>query len=261
MEALTLFPVEPPPASWRRLALAALALTVFDIFAAVLVLGIFAALLPRFDPLWVRSTIVAVAYVVTNACAIIAAYQIAFSGRRPSLDTIGLGPLRKVPSTVVIYIVALVVLTPIGVAITRAIGLDHGTTSIDTDDRPLRYRMVIAILAVLVAPWIEEIAMRGLLLGAVWSRFGFWWGAVASGLAWASIHLTPSVLIIFTGEGILLAWVRRRTGSILTGVGLHGAQNTLAAAFSGGGWAPVPVAAVLLATIIATDRYTRTMQA
>ena len=259
LEALTLFPVEPPPAGWRRLALAALALTVFDIFAAVLALGIFAALLPRFDPLWLRSTIVAAVYVLTNACALIAAYQIAFSGRRPSLETIGLGPLRKVPSTVAIYIVALIVVTPIGVAVTRAIGLDHGTTSIDTDNRPLRYRMVIAILAVLVAPWIEEVAMRGLLLGAVWSRFGFWAGAAVSGLVWASIHLTPSVLIIFTVEGVLLAWVRRRTGSILPGVGLHGAQNTLATAISGGGLAPIPVAGLLLATLVTAQRYMRTM--
>jgi len=120
--------------------------------------------------------------------------------------------------------------------------------------------LVIAVVVVLVAPWIEEIAFRGLLLGALWSRFGFWTAAVVSGFMWAGIHLTPSVLIIFTAEGALLAWVRRRTGSILTGVGLHGAQNTLAAGLSGGGLAPLPVAGVLLATIVAADRYTRTIR-
>ena len=115
------------------------------------------------------------------------------------------------------------------------------------------------MLAVLVAPWIEEVAIRGLLLGALWSRFGFWIGAFGSGLVWASIHLTPSVLIIFTVEGALLAGVRRRTGSILTGIGLHGTQNTFATAFTGGGWAPVPIAGLLLASLLAANRYIRTL--
>jgi membrane protease YdiL (CAAX protease family) len=260
LEALTSLPLDPAPPGWRRLALAAAALTVFDIAAAVLVLG-GAAALPRFDPLWLRATIVAVAYVAANVCALVAAFQIAFVGRRRALRTIGVAPVRRVASTVAIYIPVLVVVTFVAAAITHIIGLDHGTTAIDTVDRPLRYRIVIAILAVLVAPWIEEAAMRGLLLGALWSRFGFWIGAVGSGLAWASIHLTPSVLIVFTAEGVLLAWVRRRTGSILTGVGLHGAQNTFATAVDGGGWAPVPIAGLLLATIIAANKFVRTIPA
>jgi membrane protease YdiL (CAAX protease family) len=261
LEALTLFPVEPPAAGWRRLTLAAFALTVFDLAAAVLVLGVIAAALPRFHPLWIRATIVAAAYVFANVCALVAAYQIAFVGRRRSVVPLGLAPTRRVVTSVIFYILLLIPVTIVTTLITRVIGLDRGTTSIETDDRALRYRMVIAILAVLVAPWIEEVAMRGLLLGAVWSRFGFWPAAAVSGLVWASIHLTPSVLIVFTAEGMLLAWVRRRTGSILPGIGLHGAQNTLATAVSGGGWAPVPIAGVLLATLIAANRLTRTLQA
>ena len=69
------------------------------------------------------------------------------------------------------------------------------------------------------------------------------------------------MLLVFTAEGVLLAWVRRRTGSILPGVGLHGAQNTLATAVDGGGWAPVPIAGLLLATIIAANRFVRTIPA
>ena len=252
---------EPIPAGWRRLALAGLALVLFNFAATILVIVGSAVALPRFHPLWLRAALIAAAHVFANACGIIAAYQIAFAGRRRSIVPLGLAPARRVISTVALYLVLVVVVTAVGAAITRAIGLDHGTTSIDTDDRSLRYRMVIAVVVVLVAPWIEEIAFRGLLLGALWSRFGFWTAAVVSGFMWAGIHLTPSVLIIFTAEGALLAWVRRRTGSILTGVGLHGAQNTLAAGLSGGGLAPLPVAGVLLATIVAADRYTRTIRA
>lgn len=252
---------EPIPAGWRRLALAGLALVLFNFAATILVIVGGAVLVPRFEPLWLRAALIAAAHVFANACGIVAAYQIAFAGRRRSIVPLGLAPVRRVISTVPLYLVLLLVVTVVGAAITRVVGLDHGTTSIETDDRSLRYRMVIAVVVVLVAPWIEEIAFRGLLLGALWSRFGFWTAAVVSGFTWAGIHLTPSVLIIFTAEGALLAWVRRRTGSILTGVGLHGAQNTLAAGLSGGGLAPLPVAGVLLATIVAADRYTRTMRA
>ena len=103
--------------------------------------------------------------------------------------------------------------------------------------------------------------MRGLLLGALWSRFGFWIGAVGSGLAWASIHLTPSVLLVFTAEGVLLAWVRRRTGSS-SPVSVCTARRTRwPTAVDGGGWAPVPIAGLLLATIIAANRFVRTIPA
>jgi membrane protease YdiL (CAAX protease family) len=252
---------EPSPAGWRRLALAGLALILFNFAATILVIGFGAALLPRFDPLWLRTAIIVAAHVFFNACAIVAAYQVAFTGRRRSIVPLGLMPVRRVVSSCLIYILILVPVTVLGAVLTKVIGLDHGTTSIDTDDRSLRYRLVIAVVAVLVAPWMEELAFRGLLLGALWSRFGFWTAAFLSGFTWAGIHFTPSVLIIFTAEGALLAWVRRRTGSILTGVGLHGAQNTIATAVTGGGFAPLPVAGILLATILAADRYTRTMQA
>jgi hypothetical protein len=150
LETLTPSVSEPLPPAWTRLALAAGALILFDFAAAILVFGS-AVVIPRFDPLWVRSMIVAIAWVGVNACALVAAYQVAFAGRRPNIAAIGLAASRKIPSTVAIYIVAFFVVTPIGIVLTRAIGLDHGSTSIDTADRPLRARMVVAVLAVLVA--------------------------------------------------------------------------------------------------------------
>ena len=88
----------------------------------------------------------------------------------------------------------------------------------------------------MIAPWTEELAFRGYLYSTLAGRFGFWPGAVVSSLAWASLHLTSGVLIAFTGVGVVLCWLRRRTGSLLPGVGLHGAWNALAAGLSGAGW-------------------------
>ena len=50
----------------------------------------------------------------------------------PFPGTIGVAPMRRIVSSVAIYIPALLVVTVIGVAITHLVGLDHGTTAIDT---------------------------------------------------------------------------------------------------------------------------------
>jgi dihydropteroate synthase len=54
---------------------------------------------------------------------------------------------------------------------------------------------------------------------------------------------------------MLLAWLRRRTGSLLPGIGLHGSWNTLVMGTTGGGWVPVPFLGLLLATIYSAVRW------
>jgi dihydropteroate synthase len=92
---------------------------------------------------------------------------------------------------------------------------------------------------VVFAPWVEETAFRGVLLGAlwrllgrVWPRFGFWVAALLSSFLWAGLHIEPFVLILFTMWGTLLAWLRRRTGSLLPGVALHGTWNAAVVALN-----------------------------
>jgi hypothetical protein len=101
---------------------------------------------------------------------------------------------------------------------------------------------------------MEELSMRGFLLTGLWQRFGFWPAAVASSLVWAGLHGVSGVLIPFTCEGLVLCWIRRRTGSVRTGIALHAAQNTAASIFSGAGFlvAP-PLAAVVLSLVVTRD--------
>ena len=68
--------------------------------------------------------------------------------------------------------------------------------------------------------------MRGFLLSGLWQRFGFWPAAVASSLVWAGLHGVSGVLIPFTCEGLVLCWIRRRTGSVRTGT-IDGATTEL----------------------------------
>jgi hypothetical protein len=144
-------------------------------------------------------------------------------------------------------IVALPLLTAIG----NAIGL-HGTTTLPLHHRHAGMVLLLTWIAVVAAPWMEELSMRGFLLAGLWQRFGFWPAAVASSLVWAGLHGVSGVLIPFTCEGLVLCWIRRRTGSVRTGIALHAAQNTAASLFSGAGFLVAPPLAALILSLALT---------
>src|SRR5438034_2627393 len=98
-----MMPASTSSVGWRRLVVAAAALALFDQAAAALVFGT-AAVVPGFDPRWARTAAFGVAYVAANALALVAAYQIAFTGRRPDLGRFGPAATRRVPSSVAAFI-------------------------------------------------------------------------------------------------------------------------------------------------------------
>ncbi len=163
----------------------------------------------------------------------------------------GLAPPRRTVSSVLLFVGLSVVIAPIAAAITYALGL-HGTTAIDLGRKGVSARVFLTFAAVVLAPWFEEVAARGMLLGALARRFGFWPAAVVSGVLWAAAHGRGGVLVIFSAEGVLLALMRRRTGSLLPGVGVHGSWNAIAAGASGAGPIAVAAACVLYATLAAS---------
>src|SRR5205823_1403882 len=113
------------------------------------------------------------------------------------------------------------------------------------------FRIFVPFAAVVLAPWVEEVSMRGLLFSALYRRLGLWPAALVSGAAWAALHLTAGVLVIFTAEGVLLALLRVRTGSVLPGVGVHGGWNAVAAGASGEGTAALVCAALVAGSLVA----------
>src|SRR5262249_46909400 len=143
------------------------------------------------------------------------------------------------------------VITPILTWVTDKIGLT-GTTSIELGHRSWWFVVATGIATVLVAPWLEEVAVRGLLLEGLWARIGFWPAAFTSALIWAALHEVGGVLIVFTGLGVVLAWVRRRTGSVRMGIGLHTLQNTVATALNGGVWIAIPLFVIQAALMFMT---------
>lgn len=98
----------------------------------------------------------------------------------------------------------------------------------------LGYLVVFAVLAVGVAPVVEELLFRGLVLRGLMLRAGFWPAAVVSSALFGAFHAqgtdTGSVLLI-TANGVLglgLCVLTRRTGRLGPGIGVHAVRNALA---------------------------------
>jgi membrane protease YdiL (CAAX protease family) len=82
---------------------------------------------------------------------------------------------------------------------------------------------VATVMLVLVAPVAEELIFRGLGFAAL--------GSVAvpvTSLLFAVAHGLPSLLVEVAVAGLVLAEIRRRTASVLPGMGVHIAFNGLA---------------------------------
>ena len=86
---------------------------------------------------------------------------------------------------------------------------------------------VAALMLVVVAPIAEELIFRGLGFAAL--------GPVAvpvTSLLFAIAHGLPSLLVEVAVAGLVLAEIRRRTASVLPGMGVHMAFNGLALAIA-----------------------------
>jgi ABC-2 type transport system permease protein/sodium transport system permease protein len=88
--------------------------------------------------------------------------------------------------------------------------------------------LIITTMAVLPAVF-EELCFRGFLFGALRTRLSGAWTVVASALVFGIFHeiLFPGRLLPSTFLGLVLGWVRLRTGSILPGILLHALHNGL----------------------------------
>lgn len=83
------------------------------------------------------------------------------------------------------------------------------------------------VLAVLLAPVVEETFFRGFVFGGLAQRFGFFWGALGSGLLFSLAHGQLTTLVPFTLVGMLFAGVYAYTGSLWTSIAAHFTWNLI----------------------------------
>lgn len=82
--------------------------------------------------------------------------------------------------------------------------------------------------AVLVAPICEELFFRGFLFGGLLHRMSFWPAALLSAFLFGLAHGDVGSFAVLFVFGVVLAFVRWRTGSIWPGIVIHAANNATA---------------------------------
>ncbi|HEY9110271.1 MAG TPA: CPBP family intramembrane glutamic endopeptidase [Rhodanobacteraceae bacterium] len=97
----------------------------------------------------------------------------------------------------------------------------------------LDMRILLAVLVVCVAPFVEELVFRGVLLSGLASRMRVGWAILVSAIVFGCVHLpdfgfawypVPALVLL----GLVLAWLRVRTRSLWPSITLHAANNFFA---------------------------------
>jgi membrane protease YdiL (CAAX protease family) len=94
--------------------------------------------------------------------------------------------------------------------------------------------LVFAVLAVTVAPVLEELLFRGLVLRGLMLRIGFWPAALVSSAVFGLLHATAAdasgLLVVATIAvlGLGLCLLARRTGRLGPSIGVHALHNAVA---------------------------------
>ena len=113
----------------------------------------------------------------------------------------------------------------------------------------------------LMAPIVEEILFRGLILGTLKKNMHPWIAILLSALLFGVAHGTPIGIIYATGLGILMGWLFVKFNSILPVMVFHIAYNCTVA-YSEGISLPVAIISIpiLVFEIIDIKRYYRGKQ-
>lgn len=95
-------------------------------------------------------------------------------------------------------------------------------------DVPVAFGLMLALIA-FGAPFVEELAFRGLFWGAMVKRWGRPWVAtLVTGLVFGVFHLEPIRLVGLVAGGVVLGFVRHKKGLAASMVS-HSFLNSLAA--------------------------------
>lgn len=83
----------------------------------------------------------------------------------------------------------------------------------------------LLILVAIIAPVVEELFFRGMLYPVLRRRWSPTAAIVVNGFLFALIHVMPILLPGLFLVGMVLAWVRERSGSVIPCIIIHALQN------------------------------------
>ncbi|MBM7094782.1 CPBP family intramembrane metalloprotease [Bacillus sp. H-16] len=84
---------------------------------------------------------------------------------------------------------------------------------------------LMAIAVAIFAPIMEEIVFRQVIFGALYRRFGFWIGALGSGLLFAVVHVDFENLLVYLIMGIVFSYLYVKTKRIIVPIIAHAGIN------------------------------------
>ena len=119
--------------------------------------------------------------------------------------------------------------------ITQAIAGDFSSAAGDValelrDDGPFWALLLFAVMIMVGAPIVEEIAFRGMLFNALRKRgVGTALTIVISAVAFSAFHFEPIRFFLLLPIGLVYGWVRWKTGSLGAAMVAHGVNNSPAA--------------------------------
>jgi membrane protease YdiL (CAAX protease family) len=92
--------------------------------------------------------------------------------------------------------------------------------------------ILLMSFGILVAPLVEETMFRGFLYPVVARRFGVGAGVIVTGVLFGAMHAQQlwggwGQISLLIGVGIVLTWVRARTGTVLASYFVHLGYNSL----------------------------------
>ena len=135
--------------------------------------------------------------------------------------------------SLLLFLAQAAVAVAVGLLVPALRGVPADNTSFLTG-APASQMLLLAFAAVVVAPVVEELLFRGLLLQGLMLRTGFWPAAVLSSFAFGALHTSSldasgAALAIATGTmGLGLCVLARRTGRLGPGIGVHALRNAVA---------------------------------
>jgi membrane protease YdiL (CAAX protease family) len=110
----------------------------------------------------------------------------------------------------------------------------HQDVSVLARGVPVGMRVLLALLVVCVAPVVEELVFRGVLLSGLARRMHVGWAVLVSAVIFGCVHLpdfrfawypVPALILV----GLVAGWLRIRTRSLWPSITLHATNNLVAA--------------------------------
>jgi len=148
----------------------------------------------------------------------------------PALGWHSLDGTRTTPATVARYLFAGVALA-ITIAVLGSLIKQAGPTPFDDFFKARQTVFMLMAFGILVAPLVEETVFRGFLYPVAARQFGVAPGILLTGILFGGFHAMQlwgawGQIALLILVGIVLTWVRARTGSVLAGFLMHVAYNS-----------------------------------